>query len=265
MIYIILIIVFIILFLFIRWRYFGIARLNKYYKNYGVVTVGKRGKGKDISFATAVHKKKHYSNIPYNSYTIIQDDLKVLECGVTPKQLIDNDYEIQQKKLQDGIPFFVSDGGIYFASWLDNELKKKYPSCPVSYAVWRHLYNSSLHFNTQCFSRLWLLIREQAECILSCRQCFTLFKWKLCVVRYYEDFQDCEQNLSPLKKPLLFGKQPVAIENSRRGEIRDFIYLVPLKWLEYDSRIFHKKIFGVNAPLTKRQQRKQNKHKKKTD
>ena len=48
-------------------------------------------------------------------------------------------------------PTIISDAQINFPNFEDSQLKKDYPSLAISYQVWRHLYNNSLHFNTQNF------------------------------------------------------------------------------------------------------------------
>lgn len=242
---------------FIWLRYINTARLRAVYKSYGIVTVGKRGKGKDVLHAFLTHNKPHYSNIYYNDKTHLID-LKALEIGISPDMLLTGNYtaDTARKVLKDGVPVFVSDGGIYLPSWLDSSLKKHYPSMPVSYALWRQLYDSGLHINTQVFSRLWLLLREQAECCVMCLGVrflgFKKFGWVYGKIRIYERWQDCENGLKPLKNrsamPLASASGDVQkVENSRRGEIKQYSYLFPIRWLKFDTRDFHKKIFGVSA------------------
>jgi len=234
--------------MFIYYRFYNIGRLRSIGTQRGLVCIGFRGKGKDVFFALLAHKRRHYSNIYYNEKTEIKN-LHVLEIGVTPADMVNDTFKVIEKPLDDKVPFYVSDGGIYFPSWLDNELKKSYKSLPVTMALYRHLYNAPLHFNTQVFSRLWLLIREQAESVVKCEYAFSFLGWLFCKIYYYERWQDAEKGLKPVRVPFFgTGKTVAKIENSTRGKIVCIRYLVPKKWLTYDTRIFHKKIFGLPAP-----------------
>ena len=63
---------------------------------------------------------------------------------------------------------------------------------------------------------------------------------------HYENYDDCLNNKLPVKR-LIKGENS-RIEESCRGHIEYRRYLIPKKYLTYDTRHFHKVLYGIPAP-----------------
>ena len=66
------------------------------------------------------------------------------------------------------------------------------------------------------------------------------------IVTTYENYDDALKNLKPVKK--IIKGEVIKTEESSRGEIKNRLLLIPRWWLKYDSRYFHKVVYGFAAP-----------------
>lgn len=246
--FIIIVAIVILIIAFIVMRYWNINRIVEYFESNNVIVYGKKGKGKDVLFAAVIKKrnKPHFSNIKYNDKTDVKSISYLNVSPNTYENFIDGKVTVIPKNIEEKKDYYLSDGGIYLPSQYDNILSKKYPSLPIFYALSRHLGDMNIHVNVQNLNRLWIKLREQADTYIRIGFKIKLPGYILLSTRTYENYDDAFKNLKPVKK-LLKG-EVVRTEESSRGEIKNRLLLIPKRWLEYDSRYFHRVVYGVPAP-----------------
>lgn len=230
------------------------------------VICGRKGKGKSklMSEMTRMDSKTGYlGNIDFKHKG--GEIIDINEISVFPntyKNFLNGEIvQINKRDDFEGKPIYIDDAGVYLPNYADSELKKVYPSLPIAYALWRHLYNAPIQINCQCFDRPWKLIREQADGFILCRKTWKFpFGFQFVSCTYYSKASSCEQELKPLN-PLLFNKfskAGVQEYKATNGEIRNMLIFAPTWRNKYDSRVFHKKIFGYEAPRGKSKRSKAN-------
>lgn len=130
-------------------------------------------------------------------------------------------------------------------NFVDTTLKKKYPSLPVAYAVWRHLYNAPIHINSQNVERTWKLIREQADGYVLARGVFRLGAFAIVKCTYYDRIESAKKELSPMKSTLFnkYNKAELNLFEANNGLVKDFYIFAPAWRNRYDSRYFKGKFF----------------------
>lgn len=219
------------------------------------IIYGPIGSGKDLAMAILTHKERgeHIANIPYNEKTIVRPLNYVTVAPNTYAEFIDDNITIMEKSIQEGKNIYISDGGVYLPSQMDTVLSKKYPSFPIAYALIRHLANANIYVNVQNLNRLWIKLREQADGYIRTRGALFFPKWLPFLRRYfflkitlYDNYDDALERLRPIRKML--NGDYAAVARSERGLIKEMRLLIPKKWLKYDTRYFHKVIYGVPAP-----------------
>ena len=226
-----------------------------------VIVFGKKGTGKDLTFAWVVRKRrrKHYSNIIYDERTELRS---VADFTIAPndyRNLINGEYTVIPKTNEEGVDFYISDGGILLPSQYHSELDKKYPSFPAYYALSRHLANANIHVNVQNLTRIWDKIREQADSYFRVRGTFHLGRLFFTSMVYYEDYNAAKQGLRPFKCGVMSSKEKRALQadfDAKNGLIKT-LWLV--QWLpkeSYDSRIYHRFIYGRKAPKRRTHEKK---------
>lgn len=244
--FIIFLIGFVFIFIFIKRRFINTYIIRTYFNNLSIMVCGKRGSGKDTLFSYIAYKKENNSNIKLNDKTNVVKLSQLCIPNLNRSNLVKGltDYaNFNDYKCFDNITL-ISDSGIYYPNYEDTLLKKDYPSLAISIAIWRHLYNGSLHFNCQDSGRLWKILREQIEDVIMCLGCkrgkfFTKLK-----LRYYENYKDSEDKLKPLKSKLIGNNSQINVENSSRGIIKDFIILIPNRMITHNTRAFKDIVFG---------------------
>lgn len=219
------------------------------------IVFGKKGTGKDLLFNLAINgrKKPCYANIPYNDKLCEVKQIK--DFSVAPntyENFLKDNIKIVEKKLDERKDFYISDGGIVLPSQYQGQLCKDYPSLPIFYALSRHLTDSNIHINTQNLGRVWDKLREQADgyfkttsTVKICGLLFTRFV-------YYDEYESAKQNLLPYKRRIFAHAESVAnIEEFEavHGRVESFIVCQRVKNVNYDTRAYHKIIYGVNAPV----------------
>lgn len=261
-----LIIILIILLLipFIVMRYLNPREIANKFSSCNVITYGKKGTGKDVihNMVIKIRNDFHYSNIEYVPFNVkcpwLQTDVKPLNfLTVAPNtydKFLTGDVEIIRKTFTERKDYYLSDGGIYLPSQYDNMLSKLFPSLPILYALPRHLANFNIHVNVQNLNRLWIKLREQADWYICCLKTVNLGLWLYTKTIHYENYDDALNRIKPIKKLLKGDVSKVA--ESARGDLHYRRYLIPKKWLTYDSRYFHRVLYGISAP-TKKEVKKQ--------
>lgn len=258
MIKIILIIGVIITFISIIYLFFICKKTNKrllqYFKESSVIVYGAKGKGKDLIFQKVIYLKRfkaYYSNI-YYGYKYYKEPIKKLSVAPnTFKKFINNDiHEIVKNDDYEGIDYYISDAGVFLPAQYNGELNKNYQSLPIYYALSRHLYNSNIHMNTQFLGRAWNMLREQADKFIKAEGKIKIGSWLFVKCTFYDRYESAMSNILPMKKPPLFnGYYKAQYEQfiSTYGEIKKGIFLIKTKHIRYDTRIFHKILFGETA------------------
>lgn len=237
-------------------------------KEDSLIICGRKGKGKSkvMSKMTALDKKTGYlSNIDFKHKGQEIVKIKDINCGEnTYEKFLEGEIvPFEKHESWEGKPVYIDDAGVYLPNYADSSLKKKYPSLPIAYALWRHLYNAPIHMNCQDVERPWKILKEQADGFILCRGTVRLpFGFHFVRCTYYSKLVSCKAELKPLN-PLLFNKYSkaeVQQYNATNGDIRNFLLFVPSFRHKYDSRAFHKICFGVEAPKHSKKG-----HKKKQD
>lgn len=252
------IIILVLISIFLIWQiirhFITIKSIKNAFMTGNVAVYGPKGYGKDILFEDiiSVRKSSYFANLDYGEdYNHIEPK----ELELTP-----NDYNnfiqgnvipVKKNDKLEGHDVYFSDGGVIFPSQADSQLHKYYPSLPISYALSRHLWNNGIHFNTQRLERVWKALREQADYYIRLRKkCLKLPFFIILFTTEYSKYESAIHNLDPLGSRL-FNKYSKAEKDKFRannGIIKNGLIIVPKFRLKYDSRAFHKIIFGVEAP-----------------
>lgn len=236
---------------------FKLAEIRRIQKKNNVIVFGHKGKGKDLIFQWFINKRKepYYSNANYGGEWR-REQLTNLSVENDYNDFINGTIKTAKKdENREGIDTYISDGGVYLPSTHDTALHKRYKGMPIFYALSRHLYNANVHVNVQNIERLWKALREQADYYIKAEGVLKLPFFLIIRGCAYENYQDALQNLKPLRKRLLDkneSKTHLEIANSSRGKITRFFIILPKSKIYYDTREFHKVIFGEKAPNKKK-------------
>lgn len=229
-------------------------RIKNAFTSGSCMVSGRKRYGKDILFQTMINARNetYFANIDYGG------DYHHIE--MTDLLLGDNDYKsfidgkvTQCKKIDklEGHDIYISDGGVYLPSQMDSYLHKIYPSFPITYALSGHMYNNGIHVNTQRLDRVWKALREQADYFIRMRKrCLKLPFFIVLFTTEYDKYESAVQELSPMKSTLFnkYSKAEKELYKAQHGFIKDGLIIVSKRSLHYDTRAFHKVIYGVDAP-----------------
>ena len=231
-----------------------------------VIVSGHKGSGKDLLFQYVISKRKkpHYSNIRYNEQTEVKDPKAFNIDPNTYRNFLDGNVIQIPKHLKEEMDYYLSDGGIFMPSTYQSDLVKIYPSLPLMYAIQRHLLNSNFHCNVQNLQRLWDKIREQADYYFWCCQSIRIGKRTFIQkLRYYENYEAAKANVLPFKVNrflLMFNdKRQLALQHqfqAQNGNVRYVWILNHLPKDHYDTRHFHKVVYGYPAEENRAKKRK---------
>lgn len=246
-----------LLIIFIRLRFVNLSYTAKQFEKQNVIVTGKKGTGKDVLFSAIINtrKKKAYSNIDYGKYTIVKPISFLNTLPNTYDNLLQNDVQIIEKNIDEGVDYYLSDGGIYLPSQYDVALCKNenYKSLPIFYTLSRHLGDMNVHVNVQNINRLWIKLREHADYYITCKYCINLGPWMYLKTVHYESYDDCLNNKLPTRRR----------QSDERGRIEYRRYLIPKRFLTYDTRHFHRVFYGIPAPSKKNNKKKKRKENEK--
>lgn len=231
-------------------------RIAREFSRCNVIVYGKKGNGKDLLFQAIINKRKrpYFANISYGGdYTNVWAN----EISVAPntyEKFIKNDVEVIEKVFPDRKDFYLSDGGIILPSQYDSKLYNAFPSLPIFYALSRHLTNSNVHINTQNLGRVWKALREQADYYVRCRGVIHLPHFLIIKTTEYDTYESAEKNLLPIKNRFgnKYSKAEVDQFNATNGFIQNGFVIVRKKSIKYDTRAYHKIIYGCEAPTNRK-------------
>ena len=229
-------------------------RLLDYFKESSCIVYGAKGKGKDLIFQKVIYMKRnkpYYSNVNYGYQYYKEPIVNLSVYPNTFKKFINYKIDLINKNDKyEGIDYYISDAGVYLPAQYNGELNKRYQSLPIYYALSRHLYNSNIHMNTQFLGRAWNMLREQADKFIKACGKIKLGNWIFVKVMFYDRYESAMANILPMKRPPLFNKYYKAEYEqymSTYGEIKKGLFLIRINDIRYDTRVFHKLLFGENA------------------
>ncbi len=238
-------------------KYFILDAFNKN----NVIVYGKKGCGKDLLFNYVINKRKRRcrSNIQFNDKYCIKTPINYLELeDIDFIRLIENNVIPIKKTLEEKVDYFLSDAGIYLPSQFSSYLDKKYKSFPIVYALSRHLAQMNIHLNTQALERPWNKIREQADTYIRCVRTFKILGFRIIRMYVYDKYDSAKSNLLPFKASGLASKQKKALKEqfkATNGIIRTCYIIQFKRSIKYDTRAFHKIIYGCVAPKNVKRER----------
>lgn len=237
----------------ILWRLEKNARfIADRFKAGNVIVFGAKGKGKDLVFQKVIAKRKerYFSNMDYG-YNFNYLSLGELRLGNnTYENFIEGVVEVIEKNEQlEGADIYISDAGIYLPAQYHYLLDKKYKSLPIFYALSRHLYNNNVHVNVQALNRVWDKLREQADSYFKALKTVKVFGLLFTKVRFYETYQTASENRAPMRRRLLnkYSKGLADEYQAYNGLVFDMWICQLKKNVKYDSRYFHRVVFGSEA------------------
>lgn len=244
----------VILLIWVGVKFYNGYFVTQIFKGGNILVFGRKGHGKDVLFNYVIwkrRKEKYFANIDYGyKYNhCVPKDLELKNNSYD--NFINGDVKQELKNPEfEGHDVYFSDIGVILPSYFDSQLKKKYPSFPIVYALSRHLYNMNIHCNTQAFSRPWLLLREQADKFILCKKCVHLPFFLRVIILIYEKKESAECEKEPFKS-VIFNKQAKALKKQyevENGVILKKTLYIPKKVLKYDSRAYHEILFNEKAP-----------------
>lgn len=226
----------------------GRAFLKRVKKD-SLIVFGKKGHGKTLLFSemTRSDKKGYLSTTDFKHRK--QEIIDYGAVNVSPntwEDVLNNKItKINYKPSWEKKPIYLDDAGIFLPNFADSQLKKKYPSLPIAYAVWRHLYDSPIYINSQSVDRTYKLIREQADGFINCRGVVRFGPLAFIKCTYYDRINSAKNELTPMGSRLFnkFSKAEVDSFRAQNGTIKNFLIFAP-KWRnKYDSRYFKSVFF----------------------
>lgn len=213
-----------------------------------LIVFGKRGKGKTLLFSemTRNEKKGYLSNTDFKHKKGELIDYNQINLDPnTWENVLNGVYHKVPRQEWEGKAVYLDDAGIFLPNFADGTLKKRYPSLPLAYAVWRHLYNAPIHINSQAVDRVYKLLREQADGFIRCRGCVRIFGFAFVRCTYYDRINSAREELSPMGARLFnkYSKAEVDQFRALHGTIKNFLIFAPSWRNKYDSRYFRSVFF----------------------
>lgn len=245
------------LYLIVMFIHFKITNrlLLEYFDKTNVIVWGCKGSGKDLLFQKVIYlkrKEKYMSNIDYG-YKYIHEKAKNLSVApnMYDKFINDDIKTIVKHDEWEDVDYYFSDVGNYLPSQYNGLLNKNYPTLPIFYSLDRHLYNQNIHINSQNLGRAWNLLREQADKFIHTIKTRRIGPFLIIDIIMYDRLQSATANILPMKKPSLFHE---GLNKYYRAEYEQFVstygeimkrkVCLLVKHVKYDSRHFHKLLFG---------------------
>lgn len=260
--------------LFITFIYFLLSnkRLINEAQGNGII-YGGRGKGKGLLLNYIIKKDrtKPFVNVPYHNNEVLNDISEYLN-SIEPLT-IDNfingitNYIPKVEKFE-GRNVYLDDINVYLPNWADSQLKKKYPSLPPMLAINRHLYNAYCIITTQDRERPYKILKElQSDFSIKAVKSYGWgFIWnclpilnKLVYTKYiYHELPSASDKLPFNGKGVInetvkggyltSGQATKEVYKAENGIIRYGRLLQLKKHIKYDTRFFHRVVYGKKSP-----------------
>ncbi len=252
---------------------------NKKFESHAVgngIIFGGRGKGKGLLLNKRINtdrNKKHFCNVPYNDKTEVINIKEYIDSIVpnTTENFINSDIQVVKKNEKfEKVNVYWDDVGVYAPNFMDNQLKKFYPSLSALLPINRHLYDAHMIITTQDINRPYKLLRElQTDFAIKAINSKG-FGWlwnAIPLLRffsttkyiYYENNKSAYNGLLPFKAKgvvnetvkhglLTAGQATKEVYEAQYGKISYGRIFQLKKNINYDTRYFHEVIFGKKAP-----------------
>lgn len=248
----------------------GKKTIIRAFRKGNVIVTGHKGHGKDLLFSYVINKRENakkpeycYASQKYTEATEIKMPADFNIYPNTYENFLNNKINIVKKTLEEKKDYYLSDAGLYLPSTYQGELIKKYPSLPLFYATQRHLLDSNFHINVQNIERLWDKLREQADYYIECCTCMKIPFTKTFIQKmiYYERYNAAKERVRPFvvdRNIIRKDKTQKALKKdfeSKYGLVKYVYILNKLPETHYDTREFHKKIYGQEAPIKAKKKR----------
>lgn len=232
-------------------------RIIRLFRTNNTITFGKKGTGKDAvtQEIIACRKTHYYGNIDYGGNCTIVTPNDMSLSPNTYKNFIKGQVVTIPKKYKEDSDWYFSDAGIILPSQYDSQLHKDFPSFPIFYALSRHISNSNVHINTQNIERTWKALREQADYFIKTLKTTKTPFGLIVRVRLFDRYQSAVNDIRPIKRRLLnkFSKGTEDMYRASNGEILEGRIIVWRWHLKYDTRAYHRIIYGEQAPSKRKQ------------
>lgn len=263
------------------YTYFNNKKFIKYCSGNGII-FGGRGKGKGLLFQKRINADdKHFTNVPYNEKSMLINIKEYIQSigDNTIKNTIENTVKVVDKiEKFEGVNVYWDDVSIYAPNFMDAELKKQFPSMPLTLAINRHLYDAFMIIAVQSVERPYKIVRElqtdfsiKALGVVGFGALFSsipILRFFISVkYRYYEEKKSAESGMLPFK-PLgvindatkqvyiTSGQATKEVYEASNGVIFESRIFMRKSRINYDTRYFHTLFFGVPAPGKKKKKRK---------
>lgn len=270
-----LLITLILLIIFYIWARYNNNNFIKQCSGNGVI-FGGRGKGKGLLLNKKINSDGfHFCNVPYNDKTIlinIKEYIDSIQPNTSHNFITNSVQQIKKIDKFEGKNIYWDDVGVYAPNFMDNELKKYYPSLSCLLPINRHLYNAYMIISVQDLKRPYKILRElQTDFAIKAIKTIgtkNSIIWnsipilrKLIITKYiyYENIDTAEKGLLP------FNAKTVLTELSKHGyltsgqalkeqyeatygQIRYGFVIQRKSKVNYDTRYFHQIVFGEKAP-----------------
>lgn len=239
------------------------------------IIAGGRGKGKGLLLNKRINAdKEHFCNVPYNEKTIVINIKEYIDSIApnTTDNFITSSVEVVKKIDKfEGKNIYWDDVAVYAPNYMDSKLKKHYPSLSALLPINRHLYNAFMIITIQDFNRPYKILRElQIDFGIKAIKTVGSYDSKLWnaipVLRhfiytkyiYYENVDSAQKGLLPfnaksiinetLKHGFLTAGQATKEEyEAVNGKIKYGFVMQRKSVVKYDTRYFHKVVFGETA------------------
>lgn len=246
------------------------ALVLKCFRAGNVVCAGHKGAGKDLLFWWVASTREkdgepHAGNIRYTAKTRVKPIKDYSLRHNTIENFISGDFNKEDKTFREKEDYYISDVGTSLPGWCHNQLEKKYPTFPIVYALSRQLADFNIHCNEQEFGRVWDKLRGQAQTYIWVEKSKVAFGRAKLTGVVYSRYQTAIDAIQPFyvrtnvlgiknKQDLQYAQQ----FNAKYGLVKRFTisFKIGKGKNMYDTRDFHKKLYGYPAPdLTKKQKK----------
>lgn len=250
------------------------SRFTKEAVGNGII-YGGRGAGKGLLLNKRINtdsNKKHFTNIPYNKHSEIINVKEYIDSILpnTTEHFINNKVVIVDKiSKYEGINIYWDDVGVYAPNFNDSLLKKEYPSLSALLPINRHTYNAHMIITVQDIERPYKILRElQTDFSIKAikshgwgqlwRSVPILALYSTTKYIYYENNNAARAGLLPFNAKniigetakhgyLTAGQATKETYEATNGRIRYGRVIQLKKNINYDTRYFHKIVFGETA------------------
>lgn len=210
--------------------------LVEQFERCNVVVYGSKGTGKDLLFSLVMNLRDdiYYANMDYGYNTVVLKSLKCLSIGDNNfNDLVNGTLRKYYDYLLKGKDIYISDAGVYFGCQNNSELDKLYPSLSIFMALSRQLGQHNVHANVQSLNRLYIKMREQADCFIKALRAIDFDDFIIVNTITYERMESAEANILPCG-----SKKERATFTARYGVIEYRDFYIAKDDLMYDTHYF---------------------------